>query len=84
MADTVDVDIVTTGWTEVQEGVTGLITNGAGHGIIIREAASDPGAAVTTGHFLNPKDPITYNLGAGQKTFARAITDDTFVVVTGS
>lgn len=84
MADSVDTNIFVASWTEVQQGVSGLITNNSGHDIIIREAASDPGTSVTTGHPLNPTGPLTYNLNVGQKVFARAVTVDTFVVVTGA
>jgi hypothetical protein len=84
MTDTVDTDIVTTGWTEVQEDTSGLITNGAEQPIVTREAASDPGASVTTGHFLKARESMTYNLDAGQSVWARAIQADTFVLVTGA
>jgi hypothetical protein len=84
MADSVDVSLVTTGWTEIQEGVAGFITNSADNNIIYREAAADPTAAVVTGHFLLPKGQINYTLGAGQKVFARALRADApnVVVVT--
>lgn len=73
MADSVDTPIVTTGWTAIQQGTSGLVTNSTDDDILYREAAADPTAAVITGHYLRAKAGFTYNLGAGQKVFARAI-----------
>ena len=82
MADSVNVPIVTTGWTEVQQGTAGSISNESDFDIIVREAAADPTSTVTTGHDVRPRGNATYKLGAGQKVFARAILQNSTVVVT--
>jgi len=76
MSDSVDTPIISTGWTEIQQGSAGMITNVGGRAIIYREAAVDPGAGVVTGHILNPTEAINYTLTAGQKVFARTTSAD--------
>lgn len=82
MSDTIDIDINNTEWTEVQQGVAGLITNEAGNNIRIREAAVKPANTVLHGHVVNPYATITYGLRDGQKVFARGSDAQSIVVVT--
>ena len=84
MTDTVDIDIVTTGWTEFADSITGIVSNGSGNDIVVREDDIDPGASVTTGHPLNPGDTFNFALAASQKMWARSIGTESFVVVTGA
>lgn len=83
MTDTVDIDIVSTGWTEIADNIDGKVSNNVGNDIVVREDAADPTASVTTGHRLNPNDIFTFSLAASQKMWARSIGNDGFVVVTG-
>jgi hypothetical protein len=82
MPDTIDIPINNTEWTEIQQGVAGLVTNESGNNIRIREAAVKPADTVMRGHVLNPYDSITYGVGGNQKVFARSNDDLSFVVVT--
>ena len=85
MSDTVEIEISVDNWTEVQQGLDGLITNNTSNIVLIREAASQPAASVTVGHRLGALNAATYNqLGAGQKIFIRAISDEAPVVATVS
>ena len=84
MTDTIDVDIDTVSWTEFADNITGIVSNGSGNDIVVREDAVDPTASVTTGHPLNPGDTFSFVLGASQKMWARSIGNNSFVVVTGA
>lgn len=84
MPDTIDIPINNTEWTEIQQGVVGLITNESGNDIRIREAAVKPADSVMRGHVLNPYDNITYGVKDGQKVFARSRDGLAFVIVTGA
>lgn len=82
MADTVFTAILTTAWTQVSTGSTGLITNSSDNTILYLEAASLPAASVTTGHTLFPRNERVYNLTGSQKVFARGVEGNSDVTVT--
>ncbi len=82
MADTIFTAIVTTGWTQISSGSTGMFTNSGSNNILYLEAATAPAASVTTGHTLYPRNEQPYNLPGGQEVFARAINSDSEVTVT--
>jgi len=67
MPDTITTTINNGDWTEVQQGVSGLITNDSSDDIRIREAATKPDALVTTGHVIHPHENITYGVEGTQK-----------------
>jgi len=72
MPDTVTVNIDNVDWTEIQQGVSGLITNHSQDDVQVREAAVKPDASVTIGHVVHPRDNITYGIEGSQKIFARS------------
>lgn len=82
MPDTITVPIDNLDWTEVQEGVSGLITNHSQDDIQVREAAVKPSASVTIGHIIHPRDNITYGVETGQKIFARSNKGSAQLVIT--
>lgn len=82
MVDTVTIDINNLEWTEVQQGVSGLITNHSQDDVLVTEAATKPATSVTVGHVIHPRDNITYGVDAEQKIYARSIKDTAQLVVT--
>ena len=72
MPDTIDVPVNNAGWTEVQQGVSGLITNDSEDDVRVREAATKPNASVKSGHIIHPQKNITYGIEGAQKIFARS------------
>ena len=82
MPNTVTVTINNTDWTEIQQGVSGLITNHSQDDAIVREAAVKPDALITTGHIIHPRDNITYGVEGTQKIFARSNKDTAQLVIT--
>ena len=82
MPDTVTTPVNNTDWTEVQQGVSGLITNDSGDDIRVREAAVKPDATITTGHVIHPHKNMTYGVEGTQKIFARSIRVRGLLVIT--
>lgn len=82
MPDTITTPINNGDWTEVQQGVSGLITNDSSDDIRIREAATKPDPSVTTGHVIHPHENITYGVEGAQKIFARSIQITALLVIT--
>lgn len=82
MPDTIDVTVNNADWTEVQQGVSGLITNDSEDDIRVREAAVKPDASVKRGHLIHPHKDITYGVEGNQKIFARSNRTQSFLVVT--
>lgn len=82
MPDTIDVPVNNIDWTEVQQGVSGLITNDSEDDVRIREAATKPNASVKTGHLIHPQKNITYGIEGSQKIFARSLRLSAILVIT--
>lgn len=82
MPDTVEVTVVNTDWTEVQQGVSGLITNDSEDDIRVREAAAKPDVSVKKGHVIHPHQNITYGIEGAQKIFARSMRSESLLIVT--
>jgi hypothetical protein len=82
MPDTIDVKVFNNVWTEVQQGVSGLITNDSEDDIRIREAAVKPDVSVKKGHIIHPHQDITYGVEGTQKIFARSVRAESLLIVT--
>lgn len=82
MADTVTIPINDSDWTEIQQGISGLITNHSFHDIKLREAAVKPNSSVKTGHIVHPRENMTYGVMGAQKIFARSNRGVAQVVIT--
>lgn len=82
MPDTIDVPVDNVDWTEVQQGVSGLITNDSQDDVRIREAAVKPNVSVEKGHVIHPQQNITYGVEGAQKIFARSLRANALLIVT--
>ncbi len=83
MADTITKSIDDSSWTEIaSSGTAGIFTNNGSQVILIREAASDPGTSVKTGHRLNITGFFRYLTTGSQKIFARSKKGAGSVLVT--
>lgn len=82
MADTVLTVIGNTGWTEVQQGTSGTISNTSEKDVFLIEDTVQPSAAIELGYFLRPGLDAVYTLDEGQKVFARAVIPTVTLAVT--
>ena len=85
MADTVNIPIVDTAWTEVSTaGAAGFLTNKGPQRILFTEAASLPAAESRVGHPLDATDFINYSVTGGQKVYCLSLLGSGSVDITPS
>lgn len=73
MADTIEVTVNDTEWTDVSTGgLTGFMTNKGSKRVFYREDNADPTASVAVGHELMSKASINFSLSGSQKVWVRS------------
>lgn len=83
MADTVDIVINDSSWTDITAGGTaGFITNSGSKPLRFIEAAIAPAVDAIVGHSLNPEDFVSYTELGAQIIFAKSDRDEGRVTVT--
>ena len=82
MPDTITIPVNNLDWTEVQQGVSGLITNDSEDDVRVREAAVKPSTSIKSGHVIHPQEDIIYGVEGAQKIFARSLRVKALLVIT--
>ena len=82
MADTLDITLTDSFWTQVAFQGRGFITNASTSDVYYRENATEP-TAEQQGHVLRPEDFVTFEIiTGGQKIWARTKIGEGTLIVT--
>ena len=84
MADTFQVTINNTAWTDISSGNdSGFFTNRSGGVILFRQAGSLPDPSEMQGHRLNPAaDSVNFVVVAPDRVYARSMRGSATIIVT--
>lgn len=84
MADTYEVSINNTAWTDVSQGNdSGFLTNRSDAVVYFRQADPIPAPTVLKGHKLNPTaDSVNFVVVAPDRVYARSTVGPAIIVVT--
>lgn len=84
MSDTVKINVPQDVWTNISLAeANGLFTNNRRSVVRYRQATSEPDADSNFGHTLNPGESSYFYLPGGETLWAKGITEDGVVAVTG-